>query len=659
MAKINKLYRAFVDYRKITANDPDLKRDRKYNKTINKEDEFFEAIKIDCSIEEDWVLEIESKIEYVTKAVNEERQFIETVGEVVPIEKVKKVSKDSVKHLAKHSNLITKLPENEEDDIIPEKLYMVEKISDYTVYENRFLYMMLCYLRDFIDLRVSKIQEAMATYKSNFKMKKYIETKSRILSFETNFYEDRKDNPYSIINEKTKDILERINTFSHDVQALLATDLMQQVSQAPMIKPPITKTNVLKMNNNFKNAVALYEYLASYDKLGYTLTEQKKELHPFEDPLADEMVELVHTTSFLSYKYGNDLESILKEQYDEEEKLRRIEEQNRTREQIKALKRHITESGMGYEEYMLMLEKHNRDLEKDSADLVVAKNEIENLKLQMAEFEKEKKILQIRIEELSADLEATKAELIDLKQRYDADMAKKDQERISAINNLSKKHQGEIDELNQSHDAEIEELIQKNKEEISNLEDAHQNEINELNNEFNLQLEEKNKLNRNLNELNRQLNVKMEQNEISVKNELNRLERERVNLNAEYEKYVSDNLDLTNREIMKAKASVEEAQEQVRYANAKLNAVKRMHGMLTDEDDFTSRERFLELELQKEAFNKLFKEEWKKTKQKIKEAVFSGKLKEVAKEEVKEELPSEKTSEQLVEENNLNSETEK
>ena len=123
VGKLNKLYRAFIDYRKVTGPDSDLKRDRKTYKSLDKEQEFFEAIKINCTIDEDWVEFIESKIEYVTKAVNEERQFIETIGEVVPIEKVKKVSKDSVKHLAKHSNLITKVPENE-DDILPEKLYI-------------------------------------------------------------------------------------------------------------------------------------------------------------------------------------------------------------------------------------------------------------------------------------------------------------------------------------------------------------------------------------------------------------------------------------------------------------------------------------------------------------------------------------------------------
>ena len=55
-------------------------------------------------------------------------------------EKVKNVSKDSVAHLARHSNLITRYEEGE--DIIPDRLYTVERLSDYAVYENRFLYML-------------------------------------------------------------------------------------------------------------------------------------------------------------------------------------------------------------------------------------------------------------------------------------------------------------------------------------------------------------------------------------------------------------------------------------------------------------------------------------------------------------------------------------
>ena len=659
VGKLNKQYRAIIDYRKVTGPDSDLKRDRKTFKTLDQEQEFFESIKINCTIDEDWVEFIESKIEYVTKAVNEERQFIETIGEVVPIEKVKKVSKDSVKHLAKHSNLITKMPEDE-DDILPEKLYMVEKISDYTVYENRFLYMLLCYLRDFIDLRVNKINEALATYKSDFKMTKVFETKSRTFKFETSFIEDRKDNPYPLINEKTKSVLERINTFSHDVQALLATDLMIQVSKSPMIKPPITKTNVLKMNNNFKNAVALYEYLAGYDKKGYSFEEVKMDLHPFEDPMADEIMELVSLTSFLSFKYGNDIESLLKSEYEEEERIKRLEEIKHNADLIKALKKRVKESGMGMEEYMLLLEKQNRHLEKDSADLVIAKNEILNLKEMMSGLEKENKILSITIDDLKKQIEGYKEEIIRINKEHEEEITNLNNKHLEEVTDIKEKHIKEVTNLNEKHVIEISDLTEKYETEIDTinaehhdeliaLEDTFEKEKKDLYADYNQHLDQLTQKNEVLADANEQIKNKMKQNDKFVAGELAKMAKEKDKLIAEYNKSIKETIAASNKEVLAAQELTAAAIEETRYANAKVNALKLICGMLTDEDDFTSKERFFELDLQRKAFNKLYKEEWKRTKQRIKKEIFEQNN-PLEKTELEEVLESETLSEEKLQE---------
>ena len=78
--------------------------------------------------------------------------------------------------------MITHVPEDGSDDVIPDKLYMVEKLSDYAVYENRFLYMLLCYLRDFIMFRLEKIETLRRTYISDLSVSKKIETKKRIFT---------------------------------------------------------------------------------------------------------------------------------------------------------------------------------------------------------------------------------------------------------------------------------------------------------------------------------------------------------------------------------------------------------------------------------------------------------------------------------------------
>ena len=132
MTRADILYRAFKAYRKDTIAS-ELKKERKDLLNSNVEQDVCNSTKYLVNIESDWIESIEKGLEFVEKAIAEERQFIRTNGETVPIEKVKKVSKESVKDLAKHSNYITHLPENENEDVVPDKIHIVEKLSDYAV----------------------------------------------------------------------------------------------------------------------------------------------------------------------------------------------------------------------------------------------------------------------------------------------------------------------------------------------------------------------------------------------------------------------------------------------------------------------------------------------------------------------------------------------
>ena len=166
MDQLDTLYRAFTGYRKETLECHDLEVERNSISRADADDDKLEVTRTICTIEDDWIEEIEKGLVWVEKAIAEERQFIRTNGEIVPIEKVKRVGKESVEHLAKHSNMITRKPE-EGKTLIPDELYTVERLSDFAVYENRFLYMMLTYLRDFISLRYDKIVELSTTYNGN------------------------------------------------------------------------------------------------------------------------------------------------------------------------------------------------------------------------------------------------------------------------------------------------------------------------------------------------------------------------------------------------------------------------------------------------------------------------------------------------------------
>ena len=123
MTQLDILYRALVDYRKNTRENKDCKTQRTAIVLANNESDVIEITRKTCKIETDWLEAIEYGISFIEKAINEERQFIRSNGEIVPIEKVKRVSKDSVEHLARHSNLLTKEPK-QGDDIIPERVFI-------------------------------------------------------------------------------------------------------------------------------------------------------------------------------------------------------------------------------------------------------------------------------------------------------------------------------------------------------------------------------------------------------------------------------------------------------------------------------------------------------------------------------------------------------
>ena len=145
MNRLDVYYRALREYMAQTAENRECAALRRAIAEAPSSEERITVSRTVCTVEEDWICAIEEGLVHIEKAIAEDRQFIHSNGEVVPIEKVKQVSKESVRHLARHSDLITREPRG--DDIIPDKLYTVERLNDYAVYENRFLYKRKLYMR--------------------------------------------------------------------------------------------------------------------------------------------------------------------------------------------------------------------------------------------------------------------------------------------------------------------------------------------------------------------------------------------------------------------------------------------------------------------------------------------------------------------------------
>ena len=107
-------------------------------------------------IDKEWVEAIESAIIPLDNIIRNPRRFIETYEEIVPIEQARKITEESIRHLAQHTNMIAKV----EDDgmVTPNKILNIFKEETFATYENRFIYTLLINLQYFIDKRLGYIQ---------------------------------------------------------------------------------------------------------------------------------------------------------------------------------------------------------------------------------------------------------------------------------------------------------------------------------------------------------------------------------------------------------------------------------------------------------------------------------------------------------------------
>ena len=449
MNQLDVYYRALLEYRKYTLASRECTALRSAMANADNERDKIVVQRAICTIDSDWVEAIERGLVHIEKAIKEERQFIRSNGEVVPIEKVRNVSRESVEHLAKHSSLITRYEEGE--DIVPDKLYTVERLSDYAVYENRFLYMLLCYLRDFITIRHNKILDLTNKYEGRLEMTKNIVNGKQKLKYTVTLHDERRDDPYLSEHNPAKDIIDRISLVLKAVLAFLSTPLMEAVSKVAMIKPPITKTNELKMNNNFKGAVALYDFIIAYDKPGYTVENKLTTLSPFKEEVADEIAEAGSLISFLTYEHGLGIKAELKDAYLKEEDRLAREKINERREKIKMLERRLRAQEISIEDYTIELEKQLRAYEGEIAKFEVVEEELRAAKKTIRQKDSE-------ISDLSGEIDR-------LEER---------------IENINKAHFDEIEELNAAHKEAMHELIEKHEAQIAALKAEHSERVERI-----------------------------------------------------------------------------------------------------------------------------------------------------------------------------------
>ena len=232
----------------------------------------------ETKIDYTWLNVLESTLPSIEKIVRNPRRFIIQEEDVIIVQKIKKVSLETVKHLAQNSQNIQDIDEN--GDVVPKKLLNVLKEDTVDLYENRFIYTLVKRLESFIGRQLENIEII-----SNKEIKKEAVYKAETVLENSKINIEVKLKEYDNINlDEEHNLKNRIISCYEIINGFRTTEMIKELVGCTLVSNPIRKTNLILKQPDFQKAHVLWEYLDAFEykdpkTINYeTKTDSTKEL---------------------------------------------------------------------------------------------------------------------------------------------------------------------------------------------------------------------------------------------------------------------------------------------------------------------------------------------------------------------------------------------
>lgn len=401
-------------------------------------------------IDMDWVIAIEETLPYIQKAIDEQRRFIKQAENVVRIKKAKKT-------------------------------LTVEREEGFAIYENRVLLTLIHKALMFVDDKYSKMKDVPNDSYNNITMNRHLELNQQKLDFSVNYVnEDHESLAEDLDVEDIESLsdFDRIRRIRQGLNECLATPLMKEIAKEPQVKPPLTQTNLLKENPNFKKAVELWNFLDTYKKQGFELVGEE-----FNGKMTDENKEDVYLAMefqhfMMSITTNPALRKMLQEKYEEENALAK-EEADRP-EKVKEMVLDAQTEAV-----------HKEEIEKLTAEITELKQKIAEQKQKIEEQANIIKTQEGKIAALENERESHAKQV----EQMNADFAEKTRIAEENFANRLSAKQKEFDDAQTAHNEYVTKLNTDNANKIAELNTNHSNEVAQLKSDYENRIDTINKEN--------------------------------------------------------------------------------------------------------------------------------------------------------------------
>ena len=236
------------------------------------------------AIDVSWVEAIENGLVHVDNCLRNPRRTIEDVEEIVPIALSRKITVDSVKHLAQHTDFIQSV-DRKTGKITPSKILNIHKEESLLTYENRFVNTLIDRLYIFINRRYEKLaqvakDEQVFTLGYDADIDDGAGGTMRVeVKLETTESLDRADaNGYTI--------WQRVEKLKKAIEGYKGSELCMKLGTA-FIRPPVMRTHAIMKNVDLKACLTLWQYIEGYDKVGYEINMENTAVKPKKDYVED------------------------------------------------------------------------------------------------------------------------------------------------------------------------------------------------------------------------------------------------------------------------------------------------------------------------------------------------------------------------------------
>ena len=244
-----------------------------------------------------WVKQIEEAIPDLNEIVNNPKRTIQTLAEVVEIEKVKKTSRESVQHLASHSQFVKTI--DEDGNVTPSKILNVYNDDFFAIYENKFVATLLRRLFIFVEKRYDYIIHQ-ATLRDvemlYFKNKTNIDGSEIEIETKIRYSKPSLDDA----DEKLAKMIKRINDIRRYLRFFGNSEFMRILHRERDVRNPILQTNIIRKNPKYRHCYHLWQFINSYNEAGVEVKVEENFSKLTEEDLKE--INKVLVMNFLTLK---------------------------------------------------------------------------------------------------------------------------------------------------------------------------------------------------------------------------------------------------------------------------------------------------------------------------------------------------------------------